>query len=498
MRKFINPLNGLRTLFVSVLLLIIGNTSFAQFISYPVAAEAITRGLDSTLLTVQISFPACTDVTVTVNLGATNSPGVIEYIPGSVNKISGVGTITESNISDLQNPVFSVGNTTLGQTLRFTIRRRVFCGSAASTKDNIVVTGTGTSCNFSETNANVNTYTLLAPAFTITPPVSLVNANVGDAYNRTINIVNGGNGCADTVGFWIKYPAASMQLNGLTIGGNPVTALFTDGDSSYFQLAGTQLGPDGKLCNGESVSLVENVTILKCNIVTTYGVAGFDFSGTRCQARTAVSGMSMNNATPSISVTASVPTTTPCFVSAPRAVSYTIRNNGGGPATNIVINTGAHFNNLTTTDAYGYIDTATIQIAIQGQAPFHPDPSYFTAVTVNAVTATNTLACNTGKINNVRLTLPASVVLGTGDSIVITYNYIYCASTNSCTDAYAGTAQGTQLSYKNACANTTYSTGNYVGSSSYPYNQPSITSFEFPAQVRAGDCYAVNTCIACK
>lgn len=492
MRKFIYPLKGLKAFFIFAALLILGNSSFSQFISYPVPADAITRGLDSTLLTVQISFPACTGVTVTVNLGATNSPGVVEYIPGSITTVSGTGSITESNISDLGNPVFNVGNTTLGQTLRFTLRRRAFCGSAASTKDNIVVTGTGTGCNFSETNSNVNTYTLLAPAFTITPPLSLINANVGDTYARTVTIVNGGNGCADTVGFWIKYPAASMQLNSLTTGGNPVAALYTDGDSSYFQLTGLQLGPDGKLCNGETVTLIENVTVLTCNVVSTYGVAGFDFTGTRCQARTAVSGMSMNNATPSVTVTATVPATSSCFVSAPRAVSYTIRNNGAGPATNIVINTGAHFNNLTTTDAYGYIDTATIQITLQGQAPFHPDPSYFSSAILNAASPGNSLACNTGRINNVRLTLPGSVILGAGDSIVLTYNYIYCASTNSCDEAYTGTAQGTQVSYRNACANTTYSTGSYAGSTSYPYNLPSITAFEFPAQVRAGDCYDVT------
>lgn len=485
-------MKGLKTFFISFLLLATSNNLLAQFISYPVPSEAVTRGLDSTLLTVQISFPACTGVNVTINLGATNSPGVIEYIPGSITKLSGVGTITESNISDLGNPVFTVGSTTLGQTLVFTIRRRAFCGSAASTKDNIVVTGTGASCNFGETNANINTYTLLAPAFTINPPASLINAEVGASYNRNISIVNGGNGCADTIGFWIKYPAASMQLNSLTIAGNPVTPLFTDGDSSYFQLTGVLLGSGNILCNGESIALVENVTVLRCNIVTTYGVAGFDFAGVRCQARTSVSGMSMSNATPAISVTASIPAVNPCFVSAPRTVSYTVKNNGGGPATSIIINTGVHFNSLPTTDAYGYIDTSTVQITLPGQAAFHPDASYYTSVTLNALTANNTLACNVGKINNMRLTLPAAVILSAGDSIVITYNFVYCPSVSSCTDGYAGTPQGTQVSYKNACANTTYSTGNYVGTTSYPYNLPAISSFEFPAQVRAGDCYDVT------
>ncbi|MBL0358080.1 MAG: T9SS type A sorting domain-containing protein [Chitinophagaceae bacterium] len=494
MRKFTIPLKGFRTLTAALLLMILSNAAAAQFITYPVPSQAITRGLDSTLLTVQISFPACTNVSVTVNLGATNAPGLIEYIPGSVTKISGTGTITESNISNLSSPVFSIGNTTLGQTLRFTIRRRAFCGSAASTKDNIVVTGTGGGCNFSETNTNINTYTLLAPAFTITPPASLVNANVGDTYNRSIGVVNGGNGCADTVGFWIKYPAASMQLNGLSFAGNPITPIFTNGDSSYFELSGLLLGADNKLCNGETVTLVENVTILKCKIVTTYGAAGFDFANTRCQVTAAVSGMSMSNALPSLGVAlAPASALSSCFVSAPRVMTYTITNNGAGPATNIVVNTGSQFNNLPRGDSYGYIDTASLQLTLPGGSAFHPDNSYYTGFTATFSSAgVNNLICNEGKVAHLQLTLPASVILGAGESITLVYNVVYCSTTNSCTDVYTSNSQGTQVLYKNACGNTNYSTGNYAGSTSLAFNVPSITSFEFPAQVRAGDCYDVT------
>jgi hypothetical protein len=495
MRKFHHSLKGFKALCAAALLLIICNMASAQFITYPVPSQAITRGLDSTLLTVQISFPACTNVSVTVNLGATNTPGLIEYIPGSVAKISGVGTITESNITNLSSPVFAIGNTTLGQTLRFTIKRRAFCGSAASSKDNIVVTGTGSGCNFSETNTNINSYTLLAPAFTITPPVSLVNTNVGSTYNRTIGVVNGGNGCADTVGFWIKYPAASMQLNSLSFAGTPITPVFTNGDSSYFELSGAMLGADNKLCNGETVSLVENVTVLKCNVVTTYGAAGFDFSNTRCQVTSSVSGMSMSNATPSIGVTlAPSSAMSSCFVSAPRVMTYTITNNGAGPATNIVINTGSQFNNLPRGDSYGYIDTSSLQITLPGGAGvIHPDNSYYSGFTTTVSTAgVNNLVCNEGKIAHLQLTLPASVILGAGESITLVYNIVYCSTSNSCTDVYTSNNEGTQVQYKNACGNTNYSTGNYVGSTSLAFNAPSITSFEFPAQVRAGDCYDVT------
>ena len=131
MRNAAYLLKKAKSFLFTVLMLLICKCMTAQFISYPVPAQPITRGLDSTLLTVQISFPVCTGVTVTINLGASNSPGVIEYIPGSVTLISGTGTITENNITNLRSPVFSIGNTTFGQTLRFSIKRRGFCSSAA-------------------------------------------------------------------------------------------------------------------------------------------------------------------------------------------------------------------------------------------------------------------------------------------------------------------------------------------------------------------------------
>jgi hypothetical protein len=189
MRNPIPVQKAFRALLFTLCLLFISRLSTAQFISYPVAAQTITRGLDSTTLTVEISFPTCTGVTVTANLGANNAPGLIQYIPGSITKISGTGTITESNISNLASPVFSVGNTTAGQSFRFSVKRCAFCGSASSSKDDIVVSGT--SCSFNETDNTVNTYNLLSAAFSVTPPAALVNAEVGGTYNRNITFING-------------------------------------------------------------------------------------------------------------------------------------------------------------------------------------------------------------------------------------------------------------------------------------------------------------------
>ena len=491
MQKLSFSKKGLRA-FVGIFLMILAfKNSSAQFISYPVPAQSLTIGLDSTALTVQISFPVCTDVKITINLGAINAPGLIEYIPGSITKLSGAGTIIESDITDLRNPVFSIGNTSFGQTIVFSVRRRVSCGTASSSKDNVIVNGTN--CSFSETNTSINTYSLLSPVFTITTSTQLVNAEVGNSYNRNIKIVNGGNGCADKIGFWIKYPTGSMQLNSLNVGSTMLTALFSNGDSSYFELSGSILGATNKLCNGESINLIENVKILKCNSLTNYGANGFDFGNNICQTTLAVSGISMSNTVPNLTVSLAPNLLTSCFTSVPRAFNYTIKNIGAGPAANIVINTGNHFNNAARANTYGYIDTAGLMLKFPGMPAFHPDASYYAATTlIEGLASDNNLACNEGKIAHIQFSLPATFILSAGDSITVSYNVIYCASNNACGTVYSGNPQGTQVLYKNACGNSNYTTGNYVGTTSFPYNTPSISTFEFPSQVRGGDCYDVT------
>jgi hypothetical protein len=181
-----------------------------------------------------------------------------------------------------------------------------------------------------------------------------------------------------------------------------------------------------------------------------------------------------------------------CYVSGPKVMSYTIKNNGAGSATNIVINTGNQFGNVPRANTYGYIDTSSLMITTPGVPAAHPDPSLYTGFTLTVnVAGDNNLACNVGKIAHLQLTLPSTVVLLPGDSVTVSYNMIYCSTTNSCDEIFTGNNTGTQVLYKNACAAINYSTGNYVGSTSFPFNTPAIIAFETPSQVRSGECYEV-------
>jgi hypothetical protein len=309
-----------------------------QVISYPVPAQNVTRGFDSTVLTVRVDFPACTNVRITVNLGAYNSPGVFEYIPGSITKTSGTAalSITEFNISNLAVPVFSVGNVNAGDFVVFTLKRRVLCGNGVATKDNITVSGTG--CSFNEWNPNVNSYNILNPALTLLAPPILTNADLGSTYNRTFSVTNGGTGCLSTLGIWIKYNIpGSLQLNSLSIGATVLTPNFISGDSAFYVISGALLTSDGKFCNGETITFTENVTLLKCNATTKYGAFRADFYGNPCETTIANSSVSMSNNTPVLSAQVPAPLYNYCFRGDGIKQVVRIRNTGTGAANNIKV-----------------------------------------------------------------------------------------------------------------------------------------------------------------
>jgi Secretion system C-terminal sorting domain len=450
--------------FLLVLTLLVSILSVnAQLIRYPSSAAAITRGLDSTTLTVRIDFPAgCTNPLVTVNLGATNTPGIVQYIPGSLAVVNGTGlaitspgyTITQSNISNLSSPVFAVSpNPTAGTFITFTIKRRANCGTAGATKDVVIVAG---GCNFTEADASVNTYNLLAPALTIVPSAALINVNVGATYNRTISVTNGGNGCLDTLGFWVTYPTAgSLQLNSLRIGATTLTPVFQNADSAYYKVTGTFFGADNLLCNGETVVFTENITVLKCNATTNYGAAWYEhISTTACQAPTTTVGIIMSSELPSLSASmALLPAVylNYCLKADEQKTQIIkIKNTGAGTATNIdVIFTAGGSVYFDTTLVWNVRNNAGTIIGTVSnfRDPYSGIPFYNASCVVNnAIQA------------SYRGTLSASAIIPGNDSITIeiptkvtnlTCPANNCAQTNGFNISAA-------LFYKSQCATSNF------------------------------------------
>lgn len=297
------PLQQLCVFTVLILLLAFTHVA-AQTVSISYAgvspAGALTRGYSSGVLTVKLTYSAaCTGSTVTVAL-----PADVQYVAGSVTKTAGTGglsatTISESNITNLRKPVFTIGNASGNGDLTFTISRIAGCGTTSGGKDSIYVSGACGTAN--ETNGSTNTYNIYAPVLTQTGPATIANAVINQQYTRTFRLTNGGNGCIDTLRLAIKRPSslsgAVLQINATTL-----TPFATNSDTSFYKIAGADLpGGDNLMCNGEYLDFTEQFTLLNCASLSEVYLASWGRPGSTCTVTSTTSTITM--ATGSANVT---------------------------------------------------------------------------------------------------------------------------------------------------------------------------------------------------
>jgi hypothetical protein len=430
--------------------------SEAQTISYPTFSRGMTRGLDSTLTTVRIDFPTSAVNTVKIKLGFYNNPGIIEYIPGSINRIAGTAgiNIVESNITDLQNPIFTVNATTAGNFIEFNLKRRANCGTATSSKDVVEVSGT---FSYTEATTNVNAYALRAPSLTLVQPSIINNVNLGVTYTRNISVTNGSNGCLDTLGFWIKYANAGFQLVNLSIGATVLTPFFQNADSAYYKVTGAiAFGADKVICNGETVTFTETTIAKKCNTVTNYGAEWYSFrNNTICGSALGQSIITMSNDLPNlVSSIVGDPTTYNDYcvnAGAHYTQKYKITNNGAGAASNIIVDFRAYAPSF-------YYDTTVVWnvknsagTIIGTVANFTGQDSYPVFYTSNCTETTAYQTYLTGAISS-------NVVLAGGDfltfEISTIVNNIACPFFKCNSIAFYTGGMG--LKYQSQCGNANF------------------------------------------
>lgn len=477
-------MSGLRCLLAVMLLLVVSYTK-AQTITYPSGAQPLTRGMGSSLLTVNVAFPnACTGVNVEIRL-----PNGVEYVTGSVVKTGGAGSLTISDAGGtLNKPLFAISNAASGNDITFTIARIANCGTGSSGKDSIYVTG---SCgNRIETAAEENNYNILAPALSMTPPATITNAVVGSNYNRSFTVTNGGLGCLDTLMLYVVRPSGSIGSPVLAIGATSIPADRTNGDSTFYKIAGGNLpGGDGLMCNGETVNFTESFTLVNClGLSTFYGSSWGSEKNTLCQTVNVTGLVNLSSGVPSVSYSFSAPPITGCGT-VPRQISMTITNNGTGPATNVNVLVGNSYNGAYFNYAY-YMDTASIMVTPSLGMPFHPSGIVATNTIINSK---NAPVCAMGQVGIASFNLPNGYVLAVGESIVLTFNVQTCTET-VCSNigTYDPGFISARINYKDQCATASYSQP--LGTANI---QPGVSlganfTVEAPAQVFAGNCFDYN------
>ncbi len=199
------------------------------------------------------------------------------YKPSS---FKGIG-VTESNISNLNAPIFKFSNFTLAGYLRFTLVVNSTCdlqtfiskGNQATTQLDFSYSGgneshTTGSLNVSIPNILINTITN-----------QIKNAYLNDKFVREIAIKNTGKGGAAAVFFF------RTNGNGLKVRSSRISdkynadSIISKLDSNDFKLVGNK---DAFLDANEEVKLYDSVTVFKCNNLTSIYTVNFGCSKTTC------------------------------------------------------------------------------------------------------------------------------------------------------------------------------------------------------------------------
>ncbi len=457
---------------------------------YPAAAQGLTRGLDQSTLTVQIGFSSsCANDTVTVSF-----PASVSYVPGSVAAIGGTlsgAAVTEAGIANLNAPKFSISGVSGAGDIIFTLRRQADCGALAGGKDTIRVSGNCGSA--SEAGATVNTYNILYPAISITPPAAITGAFVGDPYSRSATITNGGNGCTDTLRLCLVYLSGGMALtstgNAINANGIDFIPWKSNGDTLFYKIWGSSLfGGDSLLCNGETVTITEPVKLLKCGAATTYMAYWGRNPLSGCQLAVATSAVTMATGAASPGVSGAEPVIVGACNAGTLTATFSNAGSGGkaGAMYNVTASLGfVSSGQLTMTKGSGFtISNATISgnalfLTQSGNNPYQGNTSQFTSDPDGAGLGLDDLDGD-GQYDD----------LAPGKSFTVSYTRTYVLNNTACPGTIYADQPGALVSYASMCGSAA-STIRTVWNNYY-YSSTATSSVTSPPQVNGGQTFSSN------
>jgi hypothetical protein len=495
-------------IFLTLVLLSFNRILNAQIISYPVAAQPITRGYDTSLLTIKLTFPtSCNATRVLINF-----PTSVRYIAGSVTKVSGGGaaiiTVSENNITNTRSPLFNINSITSAGEVTFTVKRLADCGNGSAGKDTVVVTS---SCgNITENSSTLNNYNINAPSFSFTPPTAINNALIGGTYTRNYSVVNGGNGCIDTLRFYIIKPTGiqfTTSLNAISVGAQNFAPWRTNGDTLFYKIFGaTIFGGKKSFCNGDNVQITENIRIANCSgsLVTNYGAYWSRFTWPGCQDVTGSATVTMANGAPSLS--ANTNTIQAVGYCRPGIYEIVYSNTGTGNA-----NSGAVYNiiNFIGHNRIGQVASLPVNHFAQSGYPFTIDSIYYGTLKLT-VTQTGT---NPWQVNTVQFTTDPDGVgvgledldgdgsfddLAPGQSFTLTVFEKWNCNENCRGDFAPSSTLRTYMQYRTMCGSANTNTAQLIlgnGPESYANTSPGTLVSTFPASIENAVPFTARVCL---
>ncbi len=221
-----------------------------------------------------ISSSSISNINLTLRL-----PSGVYYKSGS---FKGIG-VSESNISNLNAPVFKFSNFTLAGYLRFAIVVSSTCdlqtyiskGNQATTQLDFTYAGRNES--HTTGSINVNIPNILINAITN----QIKNAYLNDKFVRESTIRNTGKGGASSIFFFRTNGNGLKVISSRIADKYNVDSIISKLDSTDFKLVGNK---DKYLDANEEVKIYDTVTVIKCSNLTSIYTVNFGCSKTVCNS----------------------------------------------------------------------------------------------------------------------------------------------------------------------------------------------------------------------
>jgi len=300
----------------------------------------------------EVGITALGSSTNTVLVTMKLPPGVM-YVPGNINVTSsnpaGAFSVVESDITDLNNPVFAVNKGTAatnwgaGDSISFEFQRTADCPSVAHQeasgifKDFAALSYTGGLGSGEDTAQTSGTYNLIAPSLTTLSPIIGVPGVVGGIHTREIKDVNGGNS-GTQLGYHKVILGSDITNYKLFYLGTELTPVITGNEYVFnYDMAvapfnagnGAFEDANGVFDDSETLVFTEEFSLLSCGAAAEDTVIGH-MAGWMCYEATQTDG--------SVQFGAAVPSLSYNVLENPREicgvnhVKIEITNNGVGDA----------------------------------------------------------------------------------------------------------------------------------------------------------------------
>ena len=365
-------------------------------------------------------------------------PAGMTYISGS---LSGSG-ITEKNITDLTNPVFSLPNLAITQSSVIKLKVNTPCGvSAFLNNGGLAIVKTSTLYSGGSVSKNGSVLAIKQPSLVI-PSITnqLKTADLGDLFERKISIKNSGSGKLKSLTFKRTYTAGQrlVSYDGGTTNqsGNVTTSIL---DSSDFKNIGNG---DIYLDLNETFVFTDSIEVLSCvNLAAAYTVS-WGCNNTTCKTTQKSGNISISSKKPNLIITPT-PAATSCL-----SDTYTydqqlvLYNQGDDTARSVDLNV------YQTNYANSQILTSTFTYQSTNNGTAVSITPYSTSSTIT----TGAYAClGSGAKGEASLKLPA---MAPGDSILVKWQTKSCCPTLCNSGTIYNQRWLFKATYEDQCANT--------------------------------------------